>query len=176
MNHSSGTVPRPNANRIYQLPNEILEQTMGYLDSIPSLHALAVVDVQAKLLFEARPQTMMLRAIKASSMCHHLQKHLCATLSIRQTLYLQDSRWLRESLGSYLEPRSWTVKCDPHDKDFEVTLDFGSNISQFEPMAMLEDAVSICRSIAEVAKRINSFPDSPGSHSPYETFFLWENR
>lgn len=55
MNQSSGIVVRPNLNRIYDLLNEILEQIIDYLDSIPSLHALVAADSQAKLHFEARP-------------------------------------------------------------------------------------------------------------------------
>lgn len=108
----------------------------------------------------------MLRAIKASSMSPHLQKYLCAILLIRQTLYLQDSKWLRQSLGFYLELRSWAVDFDPRDEDIELTLDFGSNVLHLEPMAMLEDAVSICRSIAQAEQSSYRFRDDSGNHSP----------
>lgn len=52
---------------ISYLPTEVLEHIMGYLDSVPALHAFVKADSQAKLLFHTRPRMMLLNAIKNCS-------------------------------------------------------------------------------------------------------------
>lgn len=50
---------QPCVTRIYYLPNEILEQMMSYLDGISALFAVVQAEPQARLLFEARPRTIL---------------------------------------------------------------------------------------------------------------------
>lgn len=73
----------PKINRIHDLPNEILEKIMGYLDGIHTLSALVEVDIQAKLLFEARPRLAILRASTDAGVALQLQKLACKIATAR---------------------------------------------------------------------------------------------
>lgn len=143
------TAPR---NRISDVPNEILEQILGYLHGPATLYNFASSVTEAQALFEARAATVLSKIIKNGGMPCEIQMHLYAIISIRQAKLEGplDCESLEACLNFYL---SDTNNYTASDIDYKPN-SYRDNVPLFDedllaaPMTFLKDCNFICSQIA----------------------------
>ncbi len=127
------------ATRIFDLPNEILEQIMGHLDGALALCVQLEVDSQAKLISQTRPRDILVVVIRNVNMACELQKLMCAGSTIR-----------RHQIGGCLGINNLRLCLDTHlGNDFPYADHaFDESLLVLSPMALLHDCDHILSQIA----------------------------
>ena len=127
-------------NKLIILPNEILALIMEISGGVTALHSLVCVSGQARRLFEARSDELLLGALHHSEMETQLQILYCNIISIRQH-YKHDTA--NKKLRAYTNERL-------KDHSTAVNLDLGCTPPS-KMIHMLNDAAEIYKSIEEAA-------------------------
>lgn len=135
----------PLRSRISELPNEVLEHIMGYLDGVPALHAFVEAHSQAKLLFHARPRLMLLSAIRNCSMALHIKQLACTVMYVRSQP--DELPTLGHLINTYVY---WKLRNEASQKLLEASL----FLAKSDSVALLYDFADVYRQIAEAEESL----------------------
>lgn len=117
---------------------------MGYLDGVQALHAFVEADIQAKLLFHARPRLMLLSAIRNCSMALQIKQLACTVMYVRSR---PEEIFTLDCLSPYVYSQ---LRNEESRKLLEASLFLGKS----DPLFLLYDSADVHCQIAEAEESL----------------------